>query len=184
MSAVLQESDGMMNGFKKLQVPVFLLLNLVSPVTSQADTASSINLERADDGGFWSFKDGLGKTSLFFLVDPDDPDKLAALRDRLKQKNFSPALFHTFAVIDLEATWKPNILIKSRVAAEQKKNPITTFLFDSESKLRRIFDLKEGRTHYLLFSASNSKIAFWQDPLDDKQIDEIIKKIEDAMSAT
>ncbi len=56
------------------------------------------------------------------------------------------------AIVNLEATWKPNYVIEKILSARQEVLPDTTFLKDKKSVLVNEWDLADDASNVLIFS--------------------------------
>ena len=86
------------------------------------------------DGTPWSSESLKDKVHVIFYVDPDEKDLNNAFSDALKAEGFDRSRFASVAVINMDATWLPNIAIASSLKAKQEKFPHTVYVKDMHKK--------------------------------------------------
>ena len=77
------------------------------------------------DGSAWNSSMLKGKIYTVFYVDPDKRDLNNPLADAIKAKQFDRSKVNSVAIINLAATWLPNVFIESKLTEKQKKFPPT-----------------------------------------------------------
>lgn len=131
------------------------------------------------DGSEWSSTSLKDKVLVMFYVDPDKKDLNEGFADALKAQNFNKEKFGSVAVINMAATWKPNFAIDLVLEAKQKKFPHTLYVKDLQSVLVKEWGIADDNSDILIFS-KNGELLFNKDgKLDDQEIAQAIKIIEE-----
>jgi len=92
------------------------------------------------DGSSWSSQTLKGKVHVLFYVDPDEKDLNEPLVQALKKRHFDRKKYGTVAVINLAATWKPNVIIEALLKKKQKEFPV----IQPTLKIKKVYLLKSG----------------------------------------
>ena len=124
---------------------VIFLSSLSFSQIKVGDKASSWKFPDAD-GKMFSMKSWPGKVLQINYVDPDESDlndhfndvmDVAADDGTIKREGYKG-----FGIVDCEATWKPNFLIR-KIAGKKAKKYDTTILFDVDAILRNQWGLDD-----------------------------------------
>ncbi|MCP3925365.1 MAG: hypothetical protein GY714_22555 [Desulfobacterales bacterium] len=141
--------------------------------------------EKADD---WKFKDSenkvfsmenwKGKVLFINYVDPDEKDVNEHVNDAMKKANTDGFLtkegYKGIGIVDCDATWKPNSIIKS-VAGKKAKKFKTIILFDYDASLRKQWNLKEDASNIILLDRNRVCRAIFKKKMSDEETDEIVQ---------
>jgi len=130
------------------------------------------------DGSSWSSQTLKGKVHVLFYVDPDEKDLNEPLVQALKKRHFDRKKYGTVAVINLAATWKPNVIIEALLKKKQKEFPDTTYVKDKKSVLVKEWNLADNNSDVLVFDKSGKLIYQKFGKLSDSEISEVLKLIE------
>jgi len=130
------------------------------------------------DGTAWSSSMLKGKIYTVFYVDPDERDLNNALADAIKAKKFDRKKVNSVAIVNLAATWLPNVIIESKLKAKQKKFPHTIYVKDKKKVLVEKWDLADDNSDILIFDKEGKLIYKKFGKVSDKEILEVIKLIE------
>ena len=104
-------------------------------------TLSNAVLDK-DDGGYvkggaWNSSMLEGKTTLLMYVDPDEKSKGEVFKPTIeafeKELNFSK--FQILVILNLHATWKPNVIIEKLLKNKMEEYPQRIYVVDKESVL-------------------------------------------------
>lgn len=94
---------------------IFTLAMISLPLLAQ-EKLPEVSLEGKEggrlDGTKWSSSEIKGKVFAFFYVDPDEKDLNEHVGQALKAENFPENLYGSLAVINMDATWLPNWILK------------------------------------------------------------------------
>ncbi len=130
------------------------------------------------DGTAWRSDTLRGKVHILFYVDPDERKVNEALTQALKKRHFDRNRFASVAVINLAATWMPNMVLESLLAKKQKEFPDTVYVKDKQKVLVKQWQLADDASNVLLFD-KNGKLLYKKfGRLSDEEIEALIALIE------
>ena len=130
------------------------------------------------DGNAWHSSMLKGKVYILFYVDPDERKTNDALTQVLKKRHFDRKKFASVAVINLAATWMPNILLESLLKKKQKEFPDTVYVKDKQKVLVKQWQLADDASDVLVFD-TNGKLLYKKfGKLDDVEIAKVLDIIE------
>ena len=130
------------------------------------------------DGTSWNSSMLQGKVHIVFYVDPDKKDLNTALSNSVKEKNFNRNKFASVAIINLAATWLPNIVLESLLEEKQKEFPHTLYVKDKKKVLVEKWKLADDNSDILLFDKQGRLIYQKFGQLNTTEINALIKLIE------
>jgi len=110
------------------------------------------------DGSPWSSKELVGKVSVIFYVDPDEKDLNNEASDALQREKFPMDQFQSYGMINMEATWLPNVLISAALEEKQEKYPTTIYVRDYEKVLVKAWDIADDTSDVLAFDKEGKLI--------------------------
>ena len=129
------------------------------------------------DGSAWSSTTITGKVYSLFYVDPDEKGANEDLEAALKKEDFDKSKYGSIAVINLAATWKPNLIIEKILAGKQKDYPDTIYVKDKASVLVKQWKLQDNAYVVLLFDKTGKMLFHKSGALSAKDIAEYIAMI-------
>ena len=130
------------------------------------------------DGGAWHSSMLKGKIYTLFYVDPDKKDLNDPLANALKARNFDRKKVNSVAVINLAATWIPNVILESMLKKKQKKFSHTIYVKDKKKVLVHKWKLADDNSDILIFDKRGKLIYKKFGKVTAKEIPAIIKLIE------
>ncbi len=130
------------------------------------------------DGTVWSSSMLNGKVHIIFYVDPDKKDLNENLSKALKKRHFDRKKYGSVAIINLAATWMPNILIESKLKSKQKEFPDTVYVKDRKKVLVKKWKLEDDNSDILIFDKKSKLIYKKFGKLSEAEIKDVIKLIE------
>ena len=130
------------------------------------------------DGLEWSSKMLKGKVHILFYVDPDKRDLNEPLSQALKKRHFNRKKYASVAVINLAATWLPNVILESKLKVKQKEFPDTIYVKDKKKLLVSKWKLADDNSDILLFDKKGKLIYKKFGKLSDKEIKSLLALIE------
>ena len=130
------------------------------------------------DGGAWHSSMLKGKIYTLFYVDPDKKDLNEPLADALKARNFDRKKVNSVAVINLAATWIPNVILESMLKKKQKKFSHTIYVKDKKKILVHKWKLADDNSDILIFDKRGKLIYKKFGKVTAKEIPAVIKLIE------
>ncbi|MCK5683008.1 transcriptional regulator [bacterium] len=114
------------------------------------------------DGSTWSSNDIKDKVYLLVHADPDEADMNNAATEALKAEKFSDDVYGSIAVINMAATWLPNVAINMKLKGKQEKYPSTIYVRDFKSVLVKKWNLADDSNNIVAFDKSG-KVIFSKD---------------------
>jgi len=128
-------------------------------------------------GGVWDSSMIKDKVYVLFYVDPDEKDVNEAFADALKKEDFDKSKYGTMAIINLAATWKPNMIINALLKSKQKKFPNAMYIKDKNKKLVKEWGLQDDSSDILVFDKDGKLLYSRAGKLDDTEITNVIALI-------
>jgi len=130
------------------------------------------------DGSAWHSDMLKGKVHVLFYVDPDEKDLNEPLTQALKKRHFDKRKFASVAVVNLAATWKPNVIIEALLKQKQKEFPDTIYVKDKKSVLVKKWALADNNSDILVFDKQGKLIYQKFGKLSGQEIAEVLRRIE------
>ncbi len=94
-------------------------------------------------GGAWASDSLRGKVRALFYVDPDEKDLNEHVAQAIQQAGLDREFYGSVAVINMAATWMPNLAINRSLQAKQKKYPHTVYVKDLDKALVKRWGLTD-----------------------------------------
>jgi YtfJ family uncharacterized protein len=142
---------------------------------------SSVTISGKDggrtDGKAWHSSSLKGKVRILFYVDPDKKDLNEALNKALKKESFDRSKFGSVAIVNMAATWMPNVAIESKLKSKQKEFPKTTYVRDRNKVLVKKWALADDNSDVLMFDKSGKLIYKKFGKLSQAEIAKVIALI-------
>ena len=134
----------------------------------------------AKDGSQWSSASIKDKVYVMFYVDPDEKDLNEHFSDALKAKNYrQKGAYGSIAVINLAATWKPNVIIESLLKSKQKEFPDTLYVKDKNSVLVKEWELADDNNDILIFDKDGVLLFYKAGKMQESDIQKAFTIIEE-----
>jgi len=131
------------------------------------------------DGKPWSSEELQGKVHVLFYVDPDEKDTNNDASEALDREKFSSDKFQSVGIINMAATWLPNVAISSALKDKQKRYPRTIYVRDYKRVLVNAWKIADDSSNVLAFD-KKGKLIFRKDgKLTTEEIQKLIKVIKD-----
>ena len=131
------------------------------------------------DGKPWSSDELQGKVNVIFYVDPDEGDTNNAASEAINKEKFPEEKIHSYGIINMAATWLPNIAINSKLKEKQEKYPRTTYVRDYKKVLVKAWAIADDSSNVLVFD-KRGKLIFRKDgKCTPEEIQKLIKTIRD-----
>jgi len=131
------------------------------------------------DGSAWNSSAIKDKVYVMFYVDPDEKDTNNAFSTTLKEKKYDRSNYGSLAVINLAATWKPDIIIESILKGKQEEFPDTIYVKDKKSVLVNEWKVEDDASNILIFSKDSKLLFYKSGKLSEEDIKNAIKIIEE-----
>lgn len=160
----------------------FLLLlgNSIAIELGKVPTPVSIDGENGGkiDGTAWNSSMLKGKIYTVFYVDPDERDLNNPLADALKAKKYDRKKVNSVAIINLAATWLPNVILEAKLKEKQKIFPHTIYVKDKKKVLVKEWKLADDNSDILVFDKNGKLIYKKFGKVSDEEIKDVIALIE------
>ncbi len=131
------------------------------------------------DGKPWSSEELQGKVHVLFYVDPDEKDTNNDASETLDREKFPSDKFQSVGIINMAATWLPNVAISSAIKDKQKRYPRTIYVRDYKRVLVGAWKIADDSSNVLAFD-KKGKLIFRKDgKLTAEEILKLIKVIHD-----
>jgi len=143
---------------------------------------SSVTIEGENggklDGTPWHSSMLKGKIYTVFYVDPDKRELNTPLAHALKARKFDRKKVNSVAIINLAATWIPNVVLESLLKKKQKEFPDTLYVKDKKKVLVNQWNLADDNSDILIFDQKGKLIYKKFGKVSDEEIKKIITLIE------
>ncbi len=130
------------------------------------------------DGSAWRSDTLKGKVHILFYVDPDERKKNDVLSQALKKRHFDRNKFASVAVINLAATWMPNMVLESLLKKKQKQFPDTVYVKDRQKVLVKKWQLADDNSDIIIFDKAGRVIYKKFGKLSKAEITKVLELIE------
>ena len=172
------------NTLKKIILTCSLLL---SPLFAQVDASKSLeDVTISDDdggyyvGGAWSSSMLKGKITMLMYVDPDEKNKGEVFKTTIEsfERDLDFNKFQILVILNLKATWKPNVIIESLMKSKITDYPKRMYVLDKNSILVKRWGLKNDEYNTLVIN-EQAKVIYshsgkWQNS-DISKINSLIR---------
>ena len=132
-------------------------------------------------GGDWQSDSLHGKVHLLMYVDPDESELNSEFVDTLDACKFAHDRFATVAVVNMAATWMPNMAIEAKLKSKQERYPHAIYVKDFKKVLVQKWALADDNSDVLLFDKSGKLLFRFDGKLDKSKIDEVIRLIRQSL---
>ena len=131
------------------------------------------------DGKPWSSEELQGKVHVVFYVDPDEKDTNNDASEALDREKFPSDKFQSVGIINMAATWLPNVVISSSLKDKQKRYPRTIYVRDYKKVLVNAWKIADDSSNVLAFDKKGRLIFRKDGKLTAEEIEMLIKVIRD-----
>ncbi len=127
------------------------------------------------DGSSWSSDMLKGKTTMLMYVDPDEKSKGELFKPTIEgfEKELDFSKFQVLVIINLNATWKPDAIIKKMMKSKVDSYPKRTYILDAQSVLVKGWGLPDDEYNTLIIDQEGKVIYQHAGDWDDKQMKEV-----------
>jgi len=130
------------------------------------------------DGSAWNSSMLKGRIYTLFYVDPDERNLNNPLAEALKARKFDRKKVNSVAIINLAATWLPNMILEEKLKEKQKKFPHTIYVKDKKKILVKEWNLADDNSDILIFNKKGKLIYQKFGEVSVSEIKKIIALIE------
>ncbi|HIQ47921.1 MAG TPA: transcriptional regulator [Sulfurovum sp.] len=160
----------------------FLIVCVSAVAIEVGEVPSEVSIEGEEggklDGNAWHSSMLKGKVYTLFYVDPDERDLNNAFADALKAKGFDRKKANSVAIINLAATWLPNVILETKLKEKQKKFPHTLYVKDKKKVLVKKWGLADNNSDILIFDQKGKLVYKKFGKMSAKDIKEAISIID------
>ena len=147
---------------------------------------TNLSLE-GDNGGYYSGKtwDSTmleGKTTMLMYVDPDERGKGEVFKPTIAgfENDLDFDKFQIVVIINLNATWKPDAIIKKMMKSKVDEHPKRIYILDVQSSLVKKWNLPDDEYNTLVINP-NTEVIYqhageWNNE-EMQNIDKLIRKV-------
>jgi len=133
------------------------------------------------DGKAWNSSMLKEKLHVLFYVDPDKKDENSALSAALKKRHFDRKKYGSVAIVNLAATWLPNVIIESKLKSKQKEFPDTIYVKDKKKVLVDKWKLADDNSDILIFDKKGTLIYKKFGKASESEISDLLQLIEKSL---
>lgn len=131
------------------------------------------------DGSPWSSSEMKGKLSYLVYVDPDETEMNEHVEKAMKKIDLPRDKFQSIAVINMDATWLPNMAIASKLKDKQEEYPNTVYVKDLEKVLVKKWNLKDDAYDVLVVAPDGKVLLSYDGKLSDSELQELLKVLQE-----
>ena len=142
------------------------------PVTISGDKGGKTS------GEAWKSSSLKGKVHIVFYVDPDKKELNEALSQALKKRHFDRSKYGSVAIVNMAATWMPNVAIEAKLKSKQKEFPDTVYVRDRDRVLVKKWALADDNSDILIFNKKGVLIYKKFGKLSKAEISKVLSLIE------
>lgn len=138
---------------------------------------------QAEQGGIytnsqpWNSDTLKSQLHLLFYIDPDSHDINDHFTERLKKEAFGSDVLGSVAIVNMKASWKPNVLIRKVLGSKQREFPDTTYVLDMDKVLVKKWQLKDDNFNTLLFDEQGQVIFSRHGKLSEEDVEEFVNLV-------
>ncbi len=129
------------------------------------------------DGTPWSSSELQNKVYVLVFADPDEADLNNTATEALKAEDFPDSVYASVAVINMAATWLPNMAINMKLKSKQEQYPSTVYVRDYEKTLVKKWKLADDSNDIVVFDKSGTVLFSRDGQLSAEDIATMIKVI-------
>ena len=103
-----------------------------------------------NDDKVWDSLQLKGKVHVLLYMDPDERKEAMPFLNKLNKAGFPSTNYSTVAIVNLAATWMPNMLLETMLDKKQKELLNTQFVFDKTKHLVKKWQMKDDASNILV----------------------------------
>jgi len=167
---------------KKIMIVWICIVAMIQAV-NVGDKLPQITLEKENgatsSGQPWHSKGLEGKVHVLLYMDPDERKEVMSFLDTLNSKSYDKKHYSTIAIVNLAATWMPNVVLETMLSKKQKELHNTEFIFDKTKFLVNKWHLEDDASNVLVLDKESRVIYAHSGMLMPNDVIEILNKIEE-----
>ena len=166
---------------RKIIMTLICLATMMQAVNI-GDTLTSVSLEKENGATSndkpWHSTSLQGKVHVILYMDPDKREESQELLDALKALETNSKDYSTVAIVNLAATWMPDVVLEGLLSKKEKELKNTSFVFDKKKYLVKKWQMKDDASNILIVD-KNSKVIYKKvGKISSSDIEVILKKIQ------
>jgi predicted transcriptional regulator len=130
------------------------------------------------DGTAWNSSMLQNKLYVLFYVDPDERDTNNEFSRALRDKKYNLNYYGSVAIVNLAATWLPNVVLEKKLKEKQRKFPNAIYVKDKKKVLVKEWKLEDDSSNVLVFNKNGELIYIYSGKLNSEEIDKVLKLID------
>jgi predicted transcriptional regulator len=163
------------------KIIIFLSSTLFCYALSIGETLPNIVLDKANGGSSqgkaWHSSSLKGKVHTLLYMDPDKRDDNKLLLDALHKLKHKKGDYTTVAIVNLAATWMPNMILEDKLKSKQKELKNMEYVFDKKKYLVQKWHLKDDASNVFVLDKQSQVIYAKSGKLTAHDVIEILNKI-------
>ena len=136
------------------------------------------------DGKAWSSTELKGKIFVLFYVDPDEKDMNEHVAEAIRAEAFPGDKFGSVAVINMAASWVPNVVLDKILAGKQVKFPRTIYVRDRERRLVQDWGLTDNSYQITVFDRDGTVLFTKAGKFTDAETRKLVQLLKDKIKET
>lgn len=157
---------------------LLMTINLAAITLGRVPTNIIIDEGYAKDNSAWNSSSIKDKVCVMFYIDPDERATNEHFSKLLKEKNYDKKNYGHIAIVNMAATWKPNLVIETLLKEKQEESPDIIYIKDKKSVLVNEWELKNDASNILIFSKDSKLLFYKSGKMSDDDITKAFKLIE------
>ena len=151
---------------------------------SVGEIPTDITLAKANggtsQGKAWHSNSLKGKVHTLLYMDPDKREDSKLLLDALNKLKHKNNDYTTVAIVNLAATWMPDIILESKLKSKQKELKNMEYIFDKKKYLVTKWHLVDDASNVFVLDKESRVIYVKSGKLMAQDVIEILNKINEA----
>jgi predicted transcriptional regulator len=166
---------------KFLTLISLLFLSLQALQTGEALPTLTLDKDEGGnvDGGPFSSETLTDKVHVIFYVDPDEKDLNNPFSDALKAEDFDRSRFASVAIINMDATWLPNIALDAALKEKQEQFPDTLYVKDLNKKGVDVWNVADDNSDIIITDKAGKVLYVYEGQVPAKEFGTLIKLIKE-----
>ena len=166
---------------KKILIGMFLITLSIFALTIGSVPPQVIIEKKSGgylDGTAWSSSMLKNKLYVLFYVDPDERDTNNAFINALEEKKYDLNYYGSVAIVNLAATWLPNVILESKLKEKQKRFPNAIYIKDKKKVLVKEWSLADNSSNVLILNKKGELIYLHSGKLTEEEITQVLQLID------
>ena len=126
------------------------------------------------DGTPWKSSSLTGNVWSVIYVDPDQRDDNPILEKALSDADFPISQYRTVGIVNMAATWLPDVLLEAKLKEKQGKYPNAVYVKDETKHLVKSWGVADDAYVFLLFDPQGKLLYQKAGKMDEGEVEEVI----------